>query len=551
MPGFAALSPELLEQVFAAGLDGPPRLDHRNLARWSAVSSVWASTARRLKFRWITVDSPEMGAKLVEALRSPTCAACVRSLVIKDEALDKPDVFSDLSQDDLLRLSTNLVSFDSVRASFAPLPDGRKTLAAYPSTLTSMRLGQMVTTPQQGFQDSEDDDDDDAFIHRNAQNAVTISKQYLSLLRAFPSTLTSLKLSKLPPDALPHNPPDAPLNLPHLSALYLDFLHLTSDTFKWLTETTDNIEVLQVWLVTGVSEGTLLEYAQKKDRALKQFFFKPKGQGKRVANELVLYMPALSRLSLGDKACDHAIWNNLPASLTHLCVALPNGHRDARLTTVANELTRRLTRVQRLELYSQLYFPPPVEVEYPPMDPRDAQDGGLRELRLSHVASAELEAFVRSVGRGLYTLAVHHLPATTERLLPYCPRLRRLELGAADQISEETPDQLFESLHGAHLTHLRVHLASYVSLARLTASLSTIRAAQRAAGAHHRLAALELVGHFPDDLVGDGWRSGGGIDALACACEREGVALCVNGRQVESVGDMWAALLGQTGREAL
>ncbi|GAA6046709.1 hypothetical protein JCM3770_003128 [Rhodotorula araucariae] len=549
MASFAMLSPELLEQVFATGLDGPPRLDQRNLARWSAVSSVWASTARRLKFRWVTVTTPGAGAKVLEALCSPTCAACVRSLVVKKEAFDDSNVFSELSQNDLVRLATNLVHFDSPRAAFAPLADGRKMLAAYPSTITSMRLGSTATNWEAHDSDESEDDDDDSSLAHDAQRALATSKQYLSLLSAFPPTLTSLKLSKLHAYALPRTPPDAPLHLPHLSSLYLDYVNITSETFKWLTETTTDLEAVQVWLVSGVSEGALLEWAQKKGRKLKQFFFKPKGQGMHLANELVLYMPALERLSLGDHACDHTIWNNFPESLTHLCVALPNGHADARLTTVAHELTNRLTRVQRLEIYSQLYFPPPAEVVYAQPDRHDPRDTGLRELRLSHVSSPELEAFVCTVGRGLYTLALHHLPTAHEHLLPYCPRLRRVELGAADCIDD--PGILLESLHAAHLRHLRVHLASYVSLAHLTASLASIRAEQRAQGGHHRLVTLELVGDFPANVYGEEWRSGARVDALIRACRDEEIALCVNGRPVDSIGDMWAALLGQTGREML
>ena len=264
-------------------------------------------------------------------------------------------------------------------------------------------------------------------------------------------------------------------------------------------------------------------------------------------------MSRLEKLTLGDKACDHGIWANLPSSLTHVCVSIPAMVQNARLPTVAHEVTTRLTKLQRLELFSGLYFPPPVEVVYPPANPLDPLDSGLRELRLSHVTSPALEAVLVSLGRGLYTLAVHHLDVPPTQLTPYCPRLRRLELGAASIVQPELPHSLLSptSIHAASLTFLRVHLASHVALEHLTASIGTIRAKQRLEGDHHRLQTLEVVGLFPDNLVGEGWTSGKGIDRLVEACKRDEVRLCVNGRPVDSVGNLWGALQGQTGREEL
>ncbi|GAA5836780.1 hypothetical protein JCM9279_007659 [Rhodotorula babjevae] len=558
MASFASLSPELLEHVLARALEGPVRLDQRNLARFASVSPAFAAASRRLLLRWVTVDNPQLGAKLLDTLHSsPACGACVRSLVVKADAFDEPKTFSELSQDDLLRLSVNLVAFDSARAAFAPLADGRKPLPAFPKTLTSMRLGQACTSPAEGYytdSDEDDDADDDLAVNRDEQRAAKISATYLSLLRAYPRTLTSLKLSKLAGNALPLFPPVAPLDLPHLATLELDMVTVPSGVFKWLTATARDLESLKVWMATGVTEADLLDFAQRKGRSLKQFAFKPKGkQGKKLANEMVLYMSTLEKLTLGDKACDHGIWPNLPSSLTHVCVSIPANVQDARLPTVAHEVTTRLTNLLRLELFSGLYFPPPVEVVYPPTDPLNPLDGGLRELRLSHISSPTLEAFLLRLGGGLYTLALHHITVAMTQLTPYCPRLRRLELGAAGVLTADLPQSVLSSssVHAASLTFLRVHLASHVALEHLTASIGTIRATQHLEGDHHRLQTLELVGHFPGNLVGEGWTSGKGIDGLVEACEREQVRLCVNGRPVDSVGDLWGAMQGQTGRETL
>lgn len=265
------------------------------------------------------------------------------------------------------------------------------------------------------------------------------------------------------------------------------------------------------------------------------------------------YMSRLERLTLGDKACDHGIWPNLPASLTHLCVAIPANVQDPRLSLVAQEVRARLTKLQRLELFSGLYFPPPVEIVYPPDDPLDRFDLGLRELRLSHISSPTLQMFLVSLGGGLYTLALHHLSVAPTQLTPFCPRLRRLELGAADTVPLDLPQSILLPtwVHAESLTFLRVHFASYVALEHLTASIGAIRARQRLDGGHHRLQTLELVGNYPDSLVGDGWRSGKGMDRLVETCARDEVRLVVNGRPVDGVGDLWGALQGQTGREML
>jgi len=162
-----------------------------------------------------------------------------------------------------------------------------------------MRLGHASTSPPEGYYtDSDDDDDsndDDMAANRDEQRAAKISATYLSLLRAYPRTLTSLKLSKLANNALPLFPPVAPLDLPHLATLELDMVTVPSGVFKWLTATARDLESLKVWLVTGITEADLLDYAQRKGRSLKQFAFKPKGkQGKKLANEMVLCVQLLS-----------------------------------------------------------------------------------------------------------------------------------------------------------------------------------------------------------------------------------------------------------------
>lgn len=274
-------------------------------------------------------------------------------------------------------------------------------------------------------------------------------------------------------------------------------------------------------------------------------------------------MTNLRNLTLGDKACDHNLWNSVPASLTHICVALPPNHLNAHLETVAGALVSRLNKVQRLELYSNLYFPPPVEVVYP-------YEHGLlqlRELRLSHIHAPDngIGNLLSRVGNGLHTLAVHHIEESTGNMLHYCRNLRRLELGAAGVLPADVNVLAAGHLTGKYLSYLRVHFAAYIPLADLVSAVERLSSAPAPALPDSKkksgsaddvvgrtsLRTLELVGRFPDDVVSEGWRSGAQMRALVDACAAGGVELCVNGRVVEGMADLWCALFGQTGREEL
>ncbi|BGP19500.1 hypothetical protein JCM10213v2_007595 [Rhodosporidiobolus nylandii] len=493
---------------------------------------------RRLIFENVVVETPGQGQRLVETLRErPELAAFVRSIVIKPEAFSWPSAFFDLQQDELLRLCSALRAFDSPYVAFAPLRDGRRAPTSYPQTLRSCRLGEPFATAQ-GY-DSEDDSEDEVL---GVQGHEKTTQGYISLLNSLPNPLTSLKLSQLGDALLPATAPTTPFPLSHLTALLLDYITISPALLEWVASA-PALARLQVWCVKGIASGDILALVQRIGGQLKEVMFKPKGgkQGTRLGNEIVLLTPNLERLTLGDKACDHELWNaRLPASLVHLCVSLPQYHADARLALVSTEIRTRLHRLKSLEVYSALYFPPPVALSYP--DKQHSETFALRELRLSHINSApgELATLLATVGAGIYTLAAHHVAEDLSSLLDSLPSLRRLELGVNDYTTVERSASYLSSLDSPFLHYLRVHFTSAISLAHLTSTLPSLAA----------LKTLELAGRFPDDL-GTDWTSGKRVDELVEACRTEQVELRVNGRVVETFGDWWAALVGQTGREML
>ncbi|GAA6012695.1 hypothetical protein JCM10207_005328 [Rhodosporidiobolus poonsookiae] len=546
MSAFADLPNELVERIFRHTLDGTPHTNRKQLQRLAWLNSAAHQTARRLLYRWITIATPEQAVKTLELLRkNAALAGAVRTLVIKPEAFQDPSSFTDLEQDDLVRLITNATSFDSPYGSFAPRVSG-KPKQAYPQALRSCRLGPPLFDPNLDDMNSEDEMVGGAFI----RTGITYSPwgAYWTLLEDLPFTLTTLNLSHLNADVFPAAPPAEPFPVVHLTTLLLDFISVAPAVLEHLVQASPNLEKLKIWSVTQVRGGNTVNVVKQVGGQLKEFLFKPAnghGQSAKLAHELVPHLSNVKRLTLGDKACDHEIWAILPPSLTHLCVALRTHHSNARLDTVSDVITTRLTSLQVLELYSSLYFPPPIEVEY---QVDSEAKSTLRELRLSHIQTtdADLSKFLYAVGANLHTLAIHRVLADAAAPLAFCTRLRRLELGARGFLPEQE-SSYFNELYLPYLSFLRVHLASGVALADLLDALPLLTRPRE--GPSH-LKTLELVGIFPDNLSSD-WLSAKGIDRLVEICREGGVDFVMNGRPVETLGELWSALVGQTGREEL
>lgn len=255
-------------------------------------------------------------------------------------------------------------------------------------------------------------------------------------------------------------------------------------------------------------------------------------------------MVNLEKLTLGNGACDHTIYAKLPASLTQICISLPNHHANARLDPVADELTKRLTRVVRLELYSHFYYPPPVEIEYAISPAAHQQNKSqLRELRLSHLnaGTGQITKFLSRVGTNLTTLAVHRVSEAYQNMLPLCPRLKRLELGGPGVVDPTTP--VLSTLHGASLNFLRISISQ---------TDTNLEALQQALPKLPQLRTLDLIAAFPLVVTDSAWLSGALFDDLHDACKARGLLLCVNGRTIRTPGTLWKAITaGHAGRDTL
>jgi hypothetical protein len=200
--------------------------------------------------------------------------------VLKTAAFVQPSIFSDVNQDDLLRLCPSLHSLDSPYASFAPLSDGRRPLAAYPATLCSIRLGVPFASLNAVEYDSE-----------GAMQPVGCVPNYLKLLDDLPEGITSLKFSQLFDTTLPSVPPLTAMPLKRLTSLSLDFVTVSPLLLDWLAPSTAAVplEKVQIWCVEGLSGDDIVRFVQRVGGGLKEFMFKPKGskQGTKLGNELV------------------------------------------------------------------------------------------------------------------------------------------------------------------------------------------------------------------------------------------------------------------------
>jgi hypothetical protein len=277
------------------------------------------------------VDSPTKGKKLLETLRvCPVLGANVRSMgssaflfplspsfnspssppsVLKTAAFVQPSIFADVEQDELVRLCPSLRSLDSPFASFAPLIDGRRPLAAYPATLRSLRLGAPFASQNAVEYDSE-----------GAAPPVGSVSNYLQLLDCLPEGLTSIKFSQLYDTILPSVPPLTAMPLNRLTSLFLDFVTVSPLLLDWLAPSTAavSLEKVQIWCVRGLRSEDIVKFVQRVGGGLKEFMFKPKGsrQGTKLGNELVGCVFLL--LSLSQSVLTTLLSPSQPPSQPHL-----------------------------------------------------------------------------------------------------------------------------------------------------------------------------------------------------------------------------------------
>ncbi|BGP55983.1 hypothetical protein JCM8202v2_003590 [Rhodotorula sphaerocarpa] len=390
--GFHLLPREIVEHVVRLALDG------------------------RFLYRDIVLDDPRTALRLLATLRvSPRLAACVRALVVgvaAPEEEDDPDADSvePMHHEALVRLCPNLEHLDSPELTSAVYHH------LWPASLSTYRfLSPDPVSPMP-----------------------TGIPRTIVDLQALPRTLTRLRISSISGDAFRFITPAAEtFPLPQLEALFLDGSFISAPAFRWLVTGSLALRVLYLWLVSGLTDESLESSVSFHNHRLRKFVFKPTRHGnlrKNIAHDLVSGMAGLEKLTLGSGASDHRIYPNLPAFLKQLCIRLPAEHQNARLVTLADELTRRLTRIQRLELCAHPLPQPPVEIEHDTMSMSSGiapQQTQLRILRLSYIFAApgEILQFLFRVGGNLSSLALRHVSNPHQYLLPLCPCLQRLDLG--------------------------------------------------------------------------------------------------------------------------
>lgn len=257
-------------------------------------------------------------------------------------------------------------------------------------------------------------------------------------------------------------------------------------------------------------------------------------------------------MSLGNKAADHTLYALLPRSLTHLTVCLPERHVNARLSDIEPIIKTRLRKLVKLELYSQIYFPSP-DITYAPT--LKSENTSLREIRLSHVSAPQgaIESFLSSVGSTIQTLALHHVSSPfSSMLFSSCPNLRRLDLGRGSNTNAEGEViDLYSTTDHRYLHSLKVHFDSSLRLEDLIDEIEVPRLVTSSGGGggvkqYTYLKTLELVGSYPSDVSTEGgWKNAKLMNKLMQVAKERGCTLLINGRLIESAGDLWVALMGQ------
>lgn len=259
---------------------------------------------------------------------------------------------------------------------------------------------------------------------------------------------------------------------------------------------TDRFSTFAAWIVNA-SAGELKRlklwgnpYLKKKDMVdmlervgpkLDEFLFKPADPDPTALPQLLQCVPPLRRclkvlfrspqvLQESQEAYDRT-WRLLPQYLFGLHHPFPppplrqhpqQRHRSDSLQELLT--TGPLRTVRRLELYSHIYFPPPLDITY--LDDIPGPATQLRELRLSHIIARPIHLLnlVTAVGPGLRTLAVHHVAEKLAKLVKLCPNLLRLEIGVALEPASAAKKDFFKSLVAPRLHLLRIHFQSGIEL---------------------------------------------------------------------------------------
>lgn len=210
-------------------------------------------------------------------------------------------------------------------------------------------------------------------------------------------------------------------------------------------------------------------------------------------NRAVEVLSGLKVLTIGPGSSNRTVYPHISStSITQLCIALPQDEETSLNNLILSLHTGNLSKVRKFELYSQLYFPAPVEIEVLD-DIEDSSSTQLRELRLSHVDARtdHFNRLLRIHGGGIRILALHHLNKCFSDFLDYCPNLLRLELGVDAFHAGPSAHEFLFDLPMLHL--LRIHFQSGVLLSEVVQKLKSGQGLPS-------VKTLDLTGIFPDQV---------------------------------------------------
>ncbi|KAL8292411.1 hypothetical protein RQP46_001023 [Phenoliferia psychrophenolica] len=532
-PTLLSLSPEIVEAILEATLDRPGHaLNCRQLRQLQLVTRCFVEPARRLIFRHIVLTKPAAGKSLLAALRAePSLGAFVRTLEAKGQAYSAAGTFDDLVADDIIRLCPLLSSLDLPVGPFGKMADGRAPSPVFPSSLKHYKVS--MTLHEQN-QDSDDEGDHD-------DTADGVAPPVLARLSELPKKLESLNIEELWSTSL--NQPGEPLiafPLSYLSNVELvKNQTLSSSIFRWILAPSvqnHSLRRLKIWRNDHLQAVDILKIITDIGADLEEFLWCPAIPDRGVMlSQMLPHLTSLKKLTVGVGGSGSTMYTALAtSSLTHLCMGV---NQTVNLDLVVTHLSPggKLRDLRRLEIYSQIYFPPPSDLVF--LDETPNPTTQLRELRLSHVNAPlpQLTSLLALVGPGLRALSLHHVLAPFPSLIAPCPRLLRLELGVALVVTPKSSLSVLKSVAKADRLHLlRFHFNSQVDPEELVKAVED--------GAMDGLRLVDVTGIFPGN-VADEW-TGVLIDRLARGCENKGVELCLNGRAVgQTIGSWWNAIL--------
>ncbi|KAK4699449.1 hypothetical protein P7C70_g6811, partial [Phenoliferia sp. Uapishka_3] len=499
-----SLSPELLEGILEASLDRTHSLNLRQLLHLQLVSKCFASPARRLIFRQVLIRTANSGRSFLRILTGDaTLGRHVRSLEVLASAYDGAQ-FNDLLVDEVIRRCPLLVRLDLPFGPFAPLGDGRSPMASFPPTLKHFRVSM---SSHESEIDSEDDESNDSDGSGGGGGGGGAVPAILGRLADLPDSVESLTFEQIHSAAfLKDSTPTTPFPLTHLHDV--EFVRLAPPSVA-----NRSLRRLKLWgHDANIQNPDVTAVIQAVGADLEEFLWRPLHPDRglmltsllpcvvsvfplphpKMLIHFLSHLTSLRKLTVGPGGAGPTMYTSLSTPhLTHLCIALSPIAANLDLFIPHLHPTGSLCHLRRLEVYSQIYFPPPIELEF--LDETPNPPTQLRELRLSHITvpRAQIDALLAVVGAGLRALSIHHVTAPAASIIKTVPNLLRLEIGV-----DGAPDarkSILKAIKAPNLHLLRFHFNSRIELTELVEKIEQ--------GKLDTLRTIDVTGIFPDQVT--------------------------------------------------